>query len=135
MAFTLDKRFEKCTNENSFKMLYLKKASNASDFYAFPIETEETVKGFPDVICIEKATDKASFLEFKFTYNGTIHFQSTQPAFYKKYGTMPILIVAYNKKTRMLHTFMSSELFKKTSPYYLNGMCSINLIPIEEVKK
>lgn len=119
--------YTKCKNEQQFKMLFLKSSDNKKDFHIFCIETEETVKGFPDVLCINKETDKASFEEFKYTNTGKIKFQPTQPAFYKKYNTLPIAVVAYNAKTDKVHWFLTDELFNKESPYYMNEKAEVDL--------
>ena len=84
MLMTNGKKFTNCKTEQAFKMAYLK-AIAKPEFYLFCIETEETEQGFPDVMEIEKKTGKADFMEFKFTKNGKIKFQSTQPAFYKNH--------------------------------------------------
>ena len=123
--------YSKCKNEQEFKMKFLKNAKNKQDFYCFCIETEETVKGFPDVLCVEKNTDKASFEEFKYTKTGKIKFQPTQPSFYKRYSTLPICIVAYNAKSDKVHCFMSHELFNKESPYYMNEKSEVDLCKAE----
>lgn len=127
--------YSKCKNEQEFKMLFLKSATNRNRFYAFCVETEETVKGFPDVICVEKTTDKVSFEEFKYTKTGKIKFQPTQPAFYKKYFTLPIIVVAYNVKTDKVHTFMTNKLFDKNSPYYMNEKAEVDLCKAEQLSK
>ena len=101
----------------------------------FCIETEETVKGFPDVLCIHKETDLASFEEFKYTKTGKIKFQPTQPAFYKKYSTLPIIVVAYNAKTDKVHFFKTHELFDKESPYYMNVNSEVDLNKAEQIKE
>lgn len=126
--------YSKCKNEQEFKMLFLKSATNKKDFYMFCIETEETVKGFPDVLCIEKTTDKVSFEEFKYTKTGKIKFQPTQPAFYKKYFTLPIIVVAYDAKTDKVHLIYTFELFDKNSPYYMNEKAEVDLCKKMEVK-
>lgn len=123
--------YSKCKDEQSFKMLFLKSAPNKKDFYMFCIETEETIKGFPDVLCINKETDKASFEEFKYTKTGKIKFQPTQPSFYKKYNTLPIAVVAYNAKTNKVHWFLTNELFNKESPYYMNEKAEVDLSKAE----
>ena len=127
--------YSKCKNEQEFKMLFLKSAKNRKDFFTFCIETEETVKGFPDVLCIEKTADKVSFEEFKYTKTGKIKFQPTQPAFYKKYFTLPIIVVAYNAKTDKVHTFMTNKLFDKNSPYYMNEKAEVDLCEAEQLNK
>ena len=123
--------YSKCKNEQEFKMKFLKNAKNKQDFYCFCIETEETVKGFPDVLCVEKNTDKVSFEEFKYTKTGKIKFQPTQPSFYKRYSTLPICIVAYNVKSDKVHCFMTHELFNKESPYYMNEKSEVDLCKAE----
>ena len=123
--------YSKCKNEQEFKMKFLKNAKNKQDFYCFCIETEETVKGFPDVLCVEKNTDKASFEEFKYTKTGKIKFQPTQPSFYKRYSTLPICIVAYNAKSDKVHCFMTHELFNKKSPYCMNEKSEVDLCKAE----
>ena len=123
--------YSKCKSEQEFKMKFLKNAKNKQDFYCFCIETEETVKGFPDVLCVEKNTDKASFEEFKYTKTGKIKFQPTQPSFYKRYSTLPICIVAYNVKSDKVHCFMTHELFNKESPYYMNEKSEVDLCKAE----
>lgn len=123
--------FSKCKDEQQFKMKFLKHAKNSGDFYTFCIETEETVKGFPDVLCIKKDTDKVSFEEFKYTKTGKIKFQPSQPAFYRKYITLPISIIAYNAKTNKVHWFQTFELFDKESPYYMNEKAEVDLCQAE----
>ena len=125
--------YSKCKNEQEFKMLFIKSASNKKDFHMFCIETEETVKGFPDVLYIKKSDAQASFEEFKYTKTGKIKFQPTQPAFYKKYNDLPITIVAYDAKTDKVHTFMAYELFDRNSPYYMNEKAEVDLNKAEVV--
>lgn len=115
-----------CQNEQQFKMKWLK-INELPNFTKFCIETEETVKGFPDVMFIDNDTKQAHFAEFKFTKTGKIKFQPTQPAFYKKYNGLPITIIAYNAKTDKVHTFMANELFMKASPYYMNERAEVDL--------
>lgn len=133
MILKTDVDYSKCKNEQEFKMLFIKSAPNKNQFYNFCIETEETVKGFPDVLCIHKETDLASFEEFKYTKTGKIKFQPTQPAFYKKYNDLPITIVAYDAKTDKVHTFMTYELFDRNSPYCMNEKAEVDLCKSREV--
>lgn len=135
MILKTDVDYSKCKNEQEFKMLFIKSAKNQKDFYTFCIETEETVKGFPDVLCIHKETGVASFEEFKYTKTGKIKLQPTQPAFYKKYNDLPIAIVAYNAKTDKVHTFMTYELFDNNSPYYMNEKSEVDLCRAEKLSK
>ncbi len=123
-------KYAKCRDEQSFKMMYLKEIK--SDKYSiFCIETEETVKGFPDVIRISNEDKTITLIEFKFTKTGKIKFQPTQPAFYKKYYHLPVKIVAYNAKTHCLHQFMKEHLFWKDNPYEMNEKAEVDLCKAE----
>lgn len=89
-------KYSECKTEQAFKMEWIRR--NRKHFMElFCIETEETVKGFPDVLAIEEhdnCSQTPYFLEFKKARNGFIHFQSTQPAFYKKHNRLFISIVS-----------------------------------------
>ena len=123
-------KFAKCTDEQSFKMKYLKETeSNKSS--TFCIETEETVKGFPDVLRVDNTDKTTTLIEFKFTKTGKIKFQPTQPAFYKKYYHLPVKIVAYNAKTHCIHQFMKEHLFWKDSSYEMNEKAEVDLCTAE----
>lgn len=122
-----------CQNEQQFKMQWLK-AHELSKIVPFCIETEETVKGFPDVLCIDKVTKQVHFLEFKFTKSGKIKFQPTQPAFYKKHYYLPIKIVAYNAKTLTVHYIMKEDLFQESSAYKMNEKSEVNLSKVENAR-
>lgn len=135
MILKTDVDYSKCKNEQEFKMLFLKSAKDRKDFFTFCIETEETVKGFPDVLYIKKSDAQASFEEFKYTKTGKIKFQPTQPAFYKKYNDLPITIVAYDAKTDKVHTFMTYELFDRNSPYFMNEKAEVDLCKAEQLNK
>ena len=124
--------FSKCQNEQQFKMRYLQKC-NRENFYVFCIETEETVKGFPDVMFYDIRDSTTFFEEFKFTKTGKIKFQPTQPAFYKAHPAMDIHIVAYNAKSRTVHTFHVNTLFDKDSRYYMNEKAEVDLNKAERL--
>lgn len=119
--------YNKCKNEQDFKMAWFKKFKK---YYAdmFCIETEETVGGFPDVMAIGY-NQKAHFFEFKFTKTGKIKFQPTQPAFYKQHNTMDITVVALWVKDdkAVPYQFDSHELFIKDSPFEMNEKGEVNL--------
>ena len=124
--------YAKCQNEQQFKMKWLK-INNLSNFTWFCIETEETVKGFPDVMFIDNDTKQAWFAEFKFTKTGKIKFQPTQPAFYKKYYHLPIKVIAYNAKTNTVHFIMKEELLRDSSIYKLNEKAEVDLCKAEKL--
>lgn len=129
----MEKREEyaKCTDEQSFKMMFLRRFKSPR-FYHFCIETEETVKGFPDVLVIDKFDSKADFIEFKFTKTGKIKFQPTQPAFYKSHPELMINVIAYNTKSQQLHTIDVQELFKEGSAYQMNEKAEVDLCKAEK---
>ena len=120
-------------NEQKFKMKYIKTILQTQCDEVFCIETEETVKGFPDVMCLmgrEEACPVAFFYEFKFSNaQGKIKFQPSQPAFYKAHNSnMKIMVVAYNRRTNRVSEFTASCLFNKNSPYHLNEKAEVNLL-------
>lgn len=119
-----------CQNEQQFKMAWLKR-QESSGYTRFCIETEETVKGFPDVIEINKFTATCGFYEFKFTRTGKIKFQPTQPAFYRAHPELSIQVVAYNAKTNCVHQFGVGCLFNKTCEYALNDKAEVDLTKAE----
>lgn len=124
--------FSDCKNEQQFKMKYIKHILKPQFERVFCIETEETVRGFPDVMCLEGkegAIPHAFFYEFKYSNaQGKIKFQPTQPAFYKANDAiMHILIVAYNKKTNEVREFTVSCLFNEKSSYYMNEKAEVQL--------
>lgn len=121
--------FSDCKNEQQFKMKYIKTMFKPFYDRVFCIETEETVKGFPDVMCLSGT--KAYFFEFKYSNaQGKIKFQPTQPAFYRlnnKY--MHIWIVAYNKKTNTVVQFPAGCMScnKEGAQYYINEKAEVQL--------
>lgn len=118
--------YNKCKNEQDFKMTWFKKFKK---YYAdmFCIETEETVGGFPDVMALGY-NQKAHFFEFKFTKTGKIKFQPTQPAFYKAHNTMDITVLALwqTETGARVYAFPVSMMFKDGC-YHLNEHGEIDL--------
>lgn len=126
-------KYAKCTDEQSFKMMWLKD-NPSGEHYRFCIETEETVKGFPDVMEINKRSSVTSFFEFKFTRTGKIKFQPTQPAFYKSHPEMCIYVIAYNAKTNQLHLF-EAGLILRNGMYKMNEKAEVDLCKVEKLIK
>ena len=89
-------KYSQCLTEQQFKMEWIRR--HKKEYVAvFPIETEETVKGFPDVLAIHainKAEQIPYLLEFKRARRGFIKFQPTQPAFYKANPDLFIYVVS-----------------------------------------
>lgn len=130
--------FSGLKDEQSFKMKYIKVYMKLNqDFQRiFCIETEETVKGFPDVMEIiiqPLKTNTVNFYEFKFSdKNGKIKFQPTQPSFYRHNSALNIEVVAYNQKTEKIHIFKTESLFDIESPYRMNEKAEVNLCLAEK---
>ena len=114
------KSFTKCKDEQSFKYAFLKEKYSNSQDYIFPIETEETIKGFPDVLIVEKGSNISFFLEFKYTEGNTIKFRKGQLAFYRKYKELPIYIVSYKAKENKVVLFPAHEIFNMEGEYAIN---------------
>lgn len=138
--------YEDCKTEQAFKMEWLRR--NKDKFLkVFCIETEETVKGFPDVLGIRESVvldDKGAekhkwqapvFIEFKKAKNGWIKFQPTQPAFYKANRELEIEVCALceYKGKFYVHVFDVSELFREESLYKMVGMNRVDLKPMTEL--
>jgi hypothetical protein len=125
--------FSDCKDEQQFKMKYIREILKKQFTRVFCIETEETVRGFPDVMCLLLGTPSfqpcAYFYEFKYSNaQGKIKFQPTQPSFYRANNeVMHIVVVAYNKKTNTVHEFTASCLFKKDSHYQMNEKAEVQL--------
>lgn len=85
-------KYNECKTEQAFKMEWVRR-NKRSFTDVFCIETEETVKGFPDVLTLDE-NGLAQFAEFKKAKKGFIEFQPTQPAFYKAHPNMLISVIS-----------------------------------------
>lgn len=123
--------YSACNNEQKFKMLYIKNVLKKTDYiYVYPIETEETIRGFPDVMCLKEKQGYmlADFYEFKISdKSGKIKFQPTQPAFYKSSADLKVNVVALNKRSGKVHNFKVADLFDSNSVYKMNEKAEVNL--------
>lgn len=93
--------------------------------YIFCIETEETVKGFPDVMVKLKDMEVYKFFEFKVSDDkGRIKFTMAQPGFYVRHTRMDIQVLAldnrHSEHDEMI-MFPVSKLFERDSPFEMNG--------------
>lgn len=121
--------FTDCKNEQQFKLKYINKVLRETYSTVFCIETEETVGGFPDVLCLQQ-DNKAVFYEFKYsTAQGKIKFQPTQPAFYKSHPDLDIWIVALNNKTKEAVVFPVWDISSKKNErrFYMNEKAEVQL--------
>ena len=112
--------------EQAFKMDFIRRVKALKKCFPFAVETEETIKGFPDVLIISKARE-TSLVECKISKRGYIHFQSTQFAFFRKYAELDIHILAWNALTEQVHYFSAASLLDKKSVYFADGMQNIDL--------
>jgi len=64
----------------------------------FPIESEETVRGFPDILA-ESTENTAYHFELKVVHpDGTVRFERSQPVFYRRNWRLNILCLLYQDK-------------------------------------
>jgi hypothetical protein len=81
--------------------------------YVFPIETEETVAGFPDVLIHQRVPDEPLYVEMKVCdKRGRVAFQNTQPHFYKMHPAMQIFIVVWDTVFGIPRLFTSEEILR-----------------------
>lgn len=114
-------------DEQEFKMAWLEHKKRElktlfpnRTFSVFCIETNSTVKGFPDVL-IDVDTMQTMYYEFKCSdKEGFIKFEKTQPPFYKKNSRMSIAVVAFNRIDSRVYSFPVKELFSKDSVYTID---------------
>lgn len=110
-----------CKDEQSFKMHYIKKVFKKNNKHVFCIETEETVKGFPDTLCIDRNTNVAEFFEFKYARQGKIKFEPTQIPFFKAYKDLNIKVVAFDPRKPLVYIFPVRSLFEDYGTYKINA--------------
>ena len=109
-------------DEASFKKDYIKELKSAQQVPTdvYQIESEETEPGFPDLLAITNGFAKMYELKVSDRY-GTITFKKSQPAFYKRNSRLDILVVAFDRRSGIVHTFDAKELFTEGS-YSLCGL-------------
>ena len=112
-------------DEQEFKMFFIKTLQNniraeGRTSNIFCIETESTVKGFPDVLVDIQGT-QAIYFEFKIsTAKEEIKFEKTQPPFYKRNKDMQIYVVAYNITKQRAVVFKALDIFLEDSPFKID---------------
>lgn len=126
-------KYSMCQTEQAFKMEWVRRHKSDSAKY-FCIETEETIKGFPDVLAIVTDTldfQFPKFFEFKKARKGWIEFQPTQPAFYKANKELDITVVALveNKGKNHIVYFPTNWLFNDNLAYSLRGGLRLDVRP------
>lgn len=116
-----------CRDEQEFKMKFVKEVLKKENKNVFCIETEETVKGFPDVLDINDKTGVTTLYEFKVARQGKIKFQPSQPAFYLQHKDLNVKIVALDLKRLIYVIFNASCLFNEFSPYQINEKGEVSI--------
>lgn len=109
-----------CVDEQQFKMAFIKEVLKKENKNVFCIETEETVKGFPDVLDINDKTGVTTLYEFKVARQGKIKFQPSQPAFYLQHKELNTKVVALDLKKHIVVMFNVCNLFDEYSPYQMD---------------
>ena len=67
------------------------------------IENEEKEPGFPDVLCINRQTGRATFYEIKLARkSGLFKFEPTQPLFYKQHPELDISVVVFDCEQKVV---------------------------------
>ena len=118
MVYSILKDF---TSEQEFKTWFLQDLrEKETDVRVFPIETEETVPGFPDAVVLGQDR-KARLYEFKYAdKKGRITFRKTQARFFLLTdGFASVDVVAYDRMCNVYHVFPAKALFTPASPYYM----------------
>ena len=105
-------KYSECKTEQAFKMEWIRR--HRKDFTdIFCIETEETVKGFPDMLAVDELNGQQfpQFIEFKKARNGWIEFQPTQLPFYRQHNKLAITVLSLVElKGKFYAVGISSEL-------------------------
>jgi hypothetical protein len=128
-------KWSDCKTEQAFKMEWIRRHKSDSAKY-FCIETEETIKGFPDVLAVITGTlnhQFPKFFEFKKARKGWIEFQPTQPAFYKANMELDITVIALveNKGKNHIVSFPAIWLLHDSLDCYgLKGGLRLDLRPL-----
>jgi hypothetical protein len=93
----LEGRAYRSGEEERFKQDTIKEWERATAGISyFCIESPGAADGFPDVLALG-STGQYGLFEFKVSdKRGVIHFERTQPLFYRKHRDLDILIVAWN---------------------------------------
>jgi hypothetical protein len=75
----------------------------------FPIESEETVPGFPDTIRISRGLP-SKLIEYKIVKpDGKIHFQRSQPLFYRQNVQLDIIVLIWDGRRNRVLMMQASE--------------------------
>ena len=102
-------------DELAFKKKLVKLLKEDKNGFKDVIEIENSVEpGMPDIITID-IFDRVVFIEIKYARKGVITFKRSQLPWYRRHPDLIITIVAYNDKTKNLHTISAKHILKNTT--------------------
>ena len=100
-------------DETAFKHQLMKEYLKGENAYKKVFEIENAVEpGMTDLLVIDK-DNTIIFVETKYAEKGVITFKKTQPPWYMRNITLPILIIAYNDLTKNMHSITAKHLLSK----------------------
>lgn len=111
-AFCCGKQF---ADERDFQRYFMHLLNDKCSFVVkcFSIETEETVKGFPDCLVFimdeTESLPSAALIEFKCIRNKVSKFRPMQLPFREKYKKLHPYVVAYSKDTQNAYLVNDTE--------------------------
>jgi hypothetical protein len=91
-------------DEQDFKRAWMTHLQTIESCDVFEIENEEKEPGFPDLLCINNATQIAKFYEIKVARKGgKFKFEPTQPRFYKTHPALHIYVVVWDAEEKTVY--------------------------------
>ena len=91
-------------DEQDFKRAWMTHLHTMESCDVFEIENEEKEPGFPDLLCINNATQIAKFYEIKVARKGgKFKFEPTQPRFYKTHPALHIWVVVWDAEEKTVY--------------------------------
>lgn len=97
-------------DELAFKKKLVKLLKEDRAVFKDVLEIENSVEpGMPDIITID-LLDRAVFIEIKYARNGAITFKRSQLPWYRRHTKLNITVIAYNDKTKNLHTITAAHI-------------------------
>lgn len=124
------RQLSKDISEKEFALWHQKNVLTTEypDFAFYFIETEETQRGFPDLLAISKVSGVSKLFEYKVSdKDGVITFQKTQPPFYKRNPFLDITVVAYDVRFGEVIRFKVDSLFDDESEDRLRDNLKVRL--------
>lgn len=103
VKYTITSFGYKFKNEQDFKRAWIEYLHKTEPCTVFEVENEEKEPGFPDVLCINRQTGRATFYEIKLARkSGLFKFEPTQPLFYKQHPELDISVVVFDCEQKVV---------------------------------